>query len=209
MTRRSRSSTRRGSRTVSTMAFASRPASSALSKAWKGWSRIMISPSALRSLRLVRVHCKRARSVRCLSSEPGQGAQIDTTTPERQAHVQHLRLAGRVRAGVDPRTNKGGNAGRTAEWKAWWQAAHPDAEKARHGTPAARPRARAFVRGQRSVPVLEQGDRATHAMAVLEDVVAPEPRRLLQDLPDPALGAAGGLNPGECRSLAEALDLCP
>src|SRR3954449_3803770 len=41
----------------------------------------MISPSALRSLRLVRVHCKRARSVRCLSSEPGQGAQIDTTTP--------------------------------------------------------------------------------------------------------------------------------
>src|SRR3954449_1315977 len=41
----------------------------------------MISPSALRSLRLVRVHCKRARSVRCLSSEPGQGVRIDTTPP--------------------------------------------------------------------------------------------------------------------------------
>src|SRR3954471_10381 len=34
--------------------------------------------------------------------------------PEQQAHVQHLRLACRVRAGVDPRTNKGGP--RSAAW---------------------------------------------------------------------------------------------
>src|SRR3954451_7944827 len=49
MMRRSRSSTRRGSRTVSTMALASRQASSALSKARKESSRIMISPSASHS----------------------------------------------------------------------------------------------------------------------------------------------------------------
>ena len=37
----------------------------------------------------------------------GQGAQIDTTTATGPARVRHLRGAGRVRAGADPRTHRG------------------------------------------------------------------------------------------------------
>ncbi len=43
----------------------------------------------------------------------GQGAQIDTTTAARPTRVRHLRGAGRVRAGADPRTHRGRAQGRT------------------------------------------------------------------------------------------------
>ena len=43
----------------------------------------------------------------------GQGAQIDTTTATGPARVRHLRGAGRVRAGADPRTHRGRAQGRT------------------------------------------------------------------------------------------------
>ena len=43
----------------------------------------------------------------------GQGAQIDTTTAARSPRVRHLRGAGRVPAGADPRTHCGRAQGRT------------------------------------------------------------------------------------------------
>jgi DNA invertase Pin-like site-specific DNA recombinase len=81
----------------------------------------MISPSALRSLRLVRVHCKRARSVRCLSSEPGQGAQIDTATPNGElmfgifaslAEFERELIRERTKAGMRAARRRGKRVGR-------------------------------------------------------------------------------------------------
>ena len=42
----------------------------------------------------------------------GQGAQIDTTTAAGRPRIRHLRGAGRVRAGADPRTHPGRTHGR-------------------------------------------------------------------------------------------------
>ena len=59
----------------------------------------------------------RARPVRPPRRGPavlaGQGAQIDTTTAARSPRVRHLRGAGRVPAGADPRTHCGRAQGRT------------------------------------------------------------------------------------------------
>ena len=44
----------------------------------------------------------------------GQGAQIDTTTAAGPTRIRHLRGAGRVRAGTDPRTHPGRAQGRAS-----------------------------------------------------------------------------------------------